>query len=186
MGFCHDIFFPVRAFRRSIWVSVQAYILLVRLQVGKTGDLSLLVVQSSPCSPTKAPLRSPLQQNVQQSFTQQRSRTYWALTPSDAQASTVTVATPLITNQYRPAVHGCHTWRSCNKFGITDTFYFRAGGTRWSTYLNYRCHAHIQGFWSTAVLLQHSMSDLLSAVAHSPVGASTVDGTVPQPQRSCS
>ena len=26
MGFCRDIFFPVRAFRRSIWVSVQAYI----------------------------------------------------------------------------------------------------------------------------------------------------------------
>ena len=77
MGFCRDIFFlPVQAYRRSIWVSVQASFLLVLLQVGMTGNLSPLVVQSSACSPTKAPLRSSLQQNVQPSLTQQRSRTY--------------------------------------------------------------------------------------------------------------
>ena len=43
--FCRDYFFPVEAYRRSIWVSVQASILLVLLQVGMTGDLSLLLVQ---------------------------------------------------------------------------------------------------------------------------------------------
>ena len=79
-----------------------------------------------------------------------------------------------------------HAWHSCNKLGVTDTFCFRAGNTRWSAYLKYRCHAHIQGLWSTAVLLQHSMSDLLSAVAHTALGVSTVDVTVPQPQRSYS
>ena len=79
-----------------------------------------------------------------------------------------------------------HKWRSCDKFGITDTFFSLAGSTYWSTYFKYRCHAHTQGLWSTAILLQHSMSDLLSAVAHTPVGASTVDVTVPQSQRSCS
>ena len=76
MGFCRVIYiFPVRACRRSIWVSVQAYILLVLLQVRMTGDHSLLVVQSSPCSPTKAPLRSSLEQN-EPSLTQQRIHTY--------------------------------------------------------------------------------------------------------------
>ena len=41
-----DIFFlPVRSYRRSIWVSVMASILLVLLQVGISGNLSLLVVQ---------------------------------------------------------------------------------------------------------------------------------------------
>ena len=68
------IFLPVRPYRRSIWVSVQASILLVLLQVGMTGNLSLLAVQSSACSPTKVPLRGS--HNVQPSITQQRSRTY--------------------------------------------------------------------------------------------------------------
>ena len=77
MGFCRDIFFlPVRAYRRSIWVSAPASILLVLLQVGMTGNLPLLVVQSSPCSPTKAPLYCSLQKSVQPSLTQQSSRTY--------------------------------------------------------------------------------------------------------------
>ena len=123
MGFCRDIFFlPVRAYRWSIWVSVQASILLVILQVGMTGNLYLLVVQSSACSPTKAPLRRSLQQNVQPSSTQQRRRPYWALTPSAAQVSTATVATPLITIDLQYMAR--HTWRSCNKFGVTDTFFF--------------------------------------------------------------
>ena len=125
MGFCRDIFFlPVRAYRWSIWVSVQASILLVILQVGMTGNLYLLVVQSSACSPTKAPLRRSLQQNVQPSSTQQRRRPYWALTPSAAQVSTATVATPLITIDLQYMAR--HTWRSCNKFGVTDTFFFQA------------------------------------------------------------
>ena len=56
--------------------SAPASTLQVLLQVGMTGNLRLLVVQSSACSPTKAPLRSSLQQNVQPSFTQQCSRPY--------------------------------------------------------------------------------------------------------------
>ena len=44
--------------------------------------------------------------------------------------------------------------------------FFRAGSTRWFTYLKvYRCHAHITGLLYTAVLLQHSMLDLHTAVA---------------------
>ena len=47
MGICRDIciFLPVRSYRRSIWVSVLASNLLVLLQVGISGDLSLLLVQ---------------------------------------------------------------------------------------------------------------------------------------------
>ena len=73
-----------------------------------------------------------------------------------------------------------HTWRSSNKFGVTDFFFFRAGSKRWPTYLQYRSHAHTTGLLSTALLLQHSMIDVLTAVARTPVGASTVDVTVPQ------
>ena len=48
MGFCRDIFFlPVRSYRRSIWVSVLASNLLVLLQVGMSGNLSLLLVQKA-------------------------------------------------------------------------------------------------------------------------------------------
>ena len=66
-------------------------------------------------------------------------------------------------------------------------FFCRAGSKRWPTYLKYRSRAHTTGLLSAAVLLQHSMIDVLTAVADTPVGASTVYVTVPQPQRrSCS
>ena len=50
-----------------------------------------------------------------------------------ALALTATVATPFLDNiamQYMTR----HKWRSCNKFGITDTFFCRADSTRWFTY----------------------------------------------------
>ena len=49
-----------------------------------------------------------------------------------------------------------------------------------------RSHAHTTRLLSIALLLQHSIIDLLTAVAHTPAGVSTLDATVPQPQRSCS
>ena len=64
-------------------------------------------------------------------------------------------------------------------------FFFRAGSKRWPTYLLYMSHAHTTGLLSTAVLLQHSMIDLLTAVVHTHVGVSAADVTVPQPPRSC-
>ena len=69
-----------------------------------------------------------------------------------------------------------HKWHSCNKFGITDPFLCRADSTRWFTYSKHRCHAHIPILlMSTAVLPQHSILHLHTAVAHSsgiaPVGS---------------
>ena len=76
MGFCRDFFFFQFEHADGLYGSqYRRLFLLVLLQVGMTENLSLLVVQSSACSPTKAPLRSSLQ-NVQPSLTQQRSRTY--------------------------------------------------------------------------------------------------------------
>ena len=53
------IFFPVRAYRRSVYISVQASIILVLLQVGMTGDLSLLVLQDTFHELTLQPHQSP-------------------------------------------------------------------------------------------------------------------------------
>ena len=72
------------------------------------------------------------------------------------------------------------------EFGITDTLFSRAGSKRWSTYLKYRGHVHTTGLLPTVVLLQHSVIELLTALAHTPVRVSTVEVTVPQPQRGCS
>ena len=153
MGFCRDIFFlPVRAYRRSIWVSAPASILLVLLQVGMTGNLPLLVVQSSPCSPTKAPLRSSLQQNVQPSLTHSATQLHL-----------------LGTNALRWAIvdsHGSNTLKCCSSSSFIHAppyralmqqiwshgyFVFSAGGRRRHTYLLDRSRAHTTGLLSTAL-----------------------------------
>ena len=50
--------------------------------------------------PHQSVIRTSLQQNAQTFFTQQRSRTYEALSPSAAHASTATVAMALIANDH--------------------------------------------------------------------------------------
>ena len=51
------------------------------------------------------------------------------------------------------------------QFGITDTFFSVPAARVGSLTSKYRCHAHITGLVSTAVLLQHSMLDVHTAVA---------------------
>ena len=72
-----------------------------------------------------------------------------------------------------------HTWRSCNKFGVTGIFFPCRQQASAHLLKEYRSHQHTTGLRSTAVLLQHSMIDLLTAIAHTPVGASTVDVNCP-------
>ena len=139
-----------------------------------TGNLSPRSTEYS-LQTTTAPLHPSLQQSVQPSLTQQCSRTYEALSLSTALASTATVATPFLDITIAMQYMTRHKWRSCNKFGITDIFFCRADNTRWFTYSKHRCHAHIQILLlSTAVLPQHSILHLHTAVAHSsgiaPVG----------------
>ena len=73
-----------------------------------------------------------------------------------------------------------------HKFGVTIFFFSVPAASVGPLTLQYRSHVHTTGLLSTALPLQLSMIDLLTGVAHTPVGAAAVDVTVPQPKPSCS
>ena len=106
------IIFSVSAYRRFIWVSVQASNFLVLLRTSeRLGNFSIgstgpHITSLPPFCPTKEPQRS-FQATGCTAISRilQRRRTYKVLTPSDAQASAAMVATPFTAVHTRAVVH---------------------------------------------------------------------------------
>ena len=73
------------------------------------------------------------------------------------------------------------TWRLCNNFGVTDIFFSVPAASVGKRTYSIGATLIPQDYCPQSLILQHSMIDLLTAVAHKPVGAFAVDVNVSQP-----
>ena len=153
------IIFPVAAYRRFIWVSVQASMFLVLLHTSERLGIFFLLVVQDPIlrarhlsAPPNEPLRRFLQQDVLPTLAHPATRSHLLGTNAircasvDSHGSNDLHCCISSSCSTCPTILGAHTTNFESRRYIV-----RAGSRLWPTYLQYRSHAHTAGLLLTAL-----------------------------------